>query len=118
MLVELVRKKQAWDEKLITPGTQIKWSGVALPPWLPRSFAEPILNKAKETLQARIGFLFEVFRDNVLKRSPSLSPESALGNEFSPPASPEVKRTRNDSYEISSVHLLESGRLETNKDET
>lgn len=88
-LVELIREGQRFGEKLIAPGKHSKWSGVALPPWLHRKYAEPILAYAKNVLRDRFKLIIQEQQENDLKRTrgeASLSAESTGIGEESPAA--------------------------------
>jgi len=83
-LVNLVRQKQSRDkvQVMIYPGYHVTWSSVALPPWLLREYAMPILEHAREVLAMRLNELLILIVDgkdrNPRQRSKSFGSDMNL----------------------------------------
>ena len=71
-LLELVRKQQKKDpSRAVTmyPGFHVTWSSVALPPWLPREYALPVVEHARSALRERLRKLLALILEETIKNS-------------------------------------------------
>jgi len=70
---------------MIYPGYHVTWSSVALPPWLLREYAMPVLEHARETLRKRLNELLVLIVDlkdrNPIQRSKTFVSDMNLQGE-------------------------------------
>ena len=60
------------------PGCASQWTGVSLPPWLPKRFAQPVITHAELALQDRFTQLLEKLEREQNPRKRSISADTGV----------------------------------------